>query len=127
MLVCISYKYRLIGERHIIKTNSPQHKMSTRYYNDILPNESSENEEWSDIELGKAPKNTPPTLYEELKAQTERFLSRNSQYYVRAERADKVYRREERIISERDDEQLGYHLVGFMIAMFFYYMLFRKK
>ena len=101
--------------------------MSTRYYNDIPPNESTENEEWSDIELGRAPKNTQPTLYEELKAKTERFLSRNSQYYVGAERADKVYRREERRITERDDEQLRYHLVGLLIDMFFYYMFIRMK
>ena len=101
--------------------------MSTRYYNDILPNESPENEERSDIELGKAPKNTQPTLYEELMAKTERFLSRNPQYCVGAERANRVYRRGERIIREREDEQLGYHLLGLLIAMFVYYMFIRKK
>ena len=78
--------------------------MSTRYYNDILPNESSDKDQ-NDIELGKAPKNTPSTLYEELKAKTERFLYRNSQYKVGAVPVDRDYRREERTISERDDEK----------------------
>ena len=89
--------------------------MSTEYNDQLYQN--TEKDTWSNIELGRAPKNTQPTFYEELKAKTEKILSRNSQYYVGAERADKVYKREERRIIERDDEQLRYHLVGLLIAM----------
>ena len=89
--------------------------MSTEYNHQLYQN--TEKNSWNNIELGKAPKNTQPTLYEELKAKTERFLSRNSQYNVGAVPVDRDYRREERTISERDDDKLGYHLVGLLIAM----------
>lgn len=103
------------GESHIFEANSPQHKMSTRYYNEILPNELSENE--NNIELGRAPRNIQPTLYQELKAKTERILFRNSEYNVGADRIDRVYKREERTVSEREDDQFGYHLVGLMVVI----------